>query len=160
MIKELILAASFLMTPEAMQLGPDVTCMAMNIYMEAGNQSVAGKLAVAHVTLNRVDMERYPSSVCGVVTQGPTYQTKSGMTFPVKWRCQFSWFCDGKADVPKEYDRWAEAQMIAWGMVKFDKYRGITEGATHYHATYVSPRWAKSLQMVGRIGAHIFYRWE
>ena len=39
-------------------------------------------------------------------------------------------------------------------------YRGLTEGATHYHADYVEPRWAKSLQLVGRIGAHIFYRWE
>jgi N-acetylmuramoyl-L-alanine amidase len=140
MIKELILAASFLMTPEAMQLGPDVTCMAMNIYMEAGNQSVAGKLAVGHVTLNRVDMERYPSSVCGVVTQGPTYQTKSGMTFPVKWKCQFSWFCDGKADKPvnRMYD--------------------FTDGATHYHNDQVSPAWSKQLKKIVVIDNHTFYR--
>jgi spore germination cell wall hydrolase CwlJ-like protein len=57
-------------------------------------------------------------------------------------------------------DRWYEAQAIAYNMLEYNTYRGISEGATHYHATYVNPFWADSLQMVGRIGAHIFYRWE
>ena len=78
----------------------------------------------------------------------------------VRNACQFSWYCDGKADDPQDEDRWFEAQMIAWGIMEYEKYRGITEGATHYHATYVSPKWAKDMQLVGRIGAHIFYRWE
>ena len=157
MIKELILAASFLMTPEAMQLGPDVTCMAMNIYMEAGNQSVAGKLAVGHVTLNRVDMERYPSSVCGVVTQGPTYQTKSGMTFPVKWKCQFSWFCDGKADTPVDSITWNEAIYLAKKILDNRLY-DFTDGATHYHNDQVSPAWSKQLKKIVVIDNHTFYR--
>jgi spore germination cell wall hydrolase CwlJ-like protein len=50
--------------------------------------------------------------------------------------------------------------MIASQLLEWGKYRGITEGATHYHATYVSPRWAKDLQQIGRLGAHIFYRWD
>ena len=157
MIKELILAASFLMTPEAMQLGPDVTCMAMNIYMEAGNQSVAGKLAVGHVTLNRVDMERYPSSVCGVVTQGPTYQTKSGMTFPVKWRCQFSWFCDGKADKPVDSITWNESIHLAKKILHNRMY-DFTDGATHYHNDQVSPAWSRQLKKIVVIDKHTFYR--
>ena len=45
-------------------------------------------------------------------------------------------------------------------MIEDGKYRGITEGATHYHATYVNPKWAKDLTLIGRIGEHIFYRWE
>ena len=157
MIKELILAASFLMTPEAMQLGPDVTCMAMNIYMEAGNQSVAGKLAVGHVTLNRVDMERYPSSVCGVVTQGPTYQTKSGMTFPVKWRCQFSWFCDGKADKPVDSITWNESIHLEKKILHNRMY-DFTDGATHYHNDQVSPAWSRQLKKIVVIDNHTFYR--
>jgi spore germination cell wall hydrolase CwlJ-like protein len=57
------------------------------------------------------------------------------------------------------------AQSIAWDIVKWDRYRGITEGATHYHTTYVNPRWNKSrkgwsITRIGRIGAHIFYRWN
>ena len=157
MIKELILAASFLMTPEAMQLGPDVTCMAMNIYMEAGTQSVAGKLAVGHVTLNRVDMERYPSSVCGVVTQGPTYQTKSGMTFPVKWKCQFSWFCDGKADKPVDSITWNESIYLA-RKILHNKMYDFTDGATHYHNDQVSPAWSRQLKKIVVIDNHTFYR--
>ena len=130
---------------------PQHTCLALNIYYEARGSNLADKAAVADVVLNRKNDSRYPSTVCDVVHDG----YKKG-----RRDCQFSWYCDGKSDNPRDKDRWVEAQMIAWGMLEFDKYRGISEGATHYHATYVSPRWAKSLQMVGRIGAHIFYRWE
>ena len=157
MMKELILVASFLMTPEAMHLGPDVTCMAMNIYMEAGNQSVAGKMAVGHVTLNRSAMERYPDSICGVVTQGPTYETSSGMTFPVKWRCQFSWFCDGKPDKPVDSVTWNESIGIAKRLLYKDMY-DFTEGATHYHNDQVNPEWNKHLHKIVVIDNHTFYR--
>ena len=130
---------------------PQHYCMALNIYYEARGSNLADKAAVADVVLNRVEDTRYPNTICDVVHDGYKVGRRD---------CQFSWYCDGKIDVPQDQDLWFEAQMIAWGMLEFDKYRGITEGATHYHATYVSPRWAKSLQMVGRIGAHIFYRWE
>ena len=36
----------------------------------------------------------------------------------------------------------------------------ITEGATHYHATYVRPDWARTKTKTARIGRHIFYRWK
>jgi spore germination cell wall hydrolase CwlJ-like protein len=78
----------------------------------------------------------------------------------IRNKCQFSWYCDGKSDRPGNQDLWIEVQMLAWQVIEDGKYRGLTEGATHYHATYVSPRWARELQLVGRIGAHIFYRWE
>ena len=78
----------------------------------------------------------------------------------VRDACQFSWYCDGKPDNPGDETGWANAQYIAGSILFANKYRGITEGATHYHATYVQPSWAKQLQLVGRIGAHIFYRWE
>jgi len=130
---------------------PQEHCMALNIYHEARGSNLADKYAVADVTLNRVEDTRYPNTVCEVVKDG----YKKG-----RRDCQFSWYCDGKSDVPRDEDMWKESQMIAWSIMNWDKMRGITEGATHYHATYVSPRWAKSLQMVGRIGAHIFYRWE
>jgi spore germination cell wall hydrolase CwlJ-like protein len=79
---------------------------------------------------------------------------------PGRSDCQFSWYCDGKADVPQDMDSWYEAQTIAYSMLADDQYRGISEGATHYHATYINPYWASSLQMVGTVGKHIFYRWE
>jgi spore germination cell wall hydrolase CwlJ-like protein len=51
------------------------------------------------------------------------------------------------------------AQIIAYKIVHTDKMRGITEGSTHYHADYVSPKWASKIQLVGSISTHIFYRW-
>jgi len=135
---------------------PEHYCLALNIYYEARGSNLADKAAVSDVVLNRVNDTRYPNTICEVVKQGEKHANGN----MVRNRCQFSWYCDGKSDVPLDKDRWFEAQMIAWGFLEYDKYRGITEGATHYHATYVSPRWAKDLQMVGRIGAHIFYRCE
>jgi spore germination cell wall hydrolase CwlJ-like protein len=57
-------------------------------------------------------------------------------------------------------DAWVEAQQIAYNMIVFNDARGVTEGATHYHADYVHPEWAKDFHLVGRIGVHIFYRWD
>ena len=141
---------------ELEKLFPQVECMALNIYYESRGSNLADKAAVADVVLNRVNDTRYPDTVCGVVKQG--LQDANGNMRRNK--CQFSWYCDGKADNPQNQDLYVEAQSIAWNMVEEGKYRGITEGATHYHATYVNPRWASTLQLVGRIGAHIFYRWE
>jgi spore germination cell wall hydrolase CwlJ-like protein len=30
--------------------------------------------------------------------------------------------------------------------------------STHYHATYVHPRWARTMEKMKKIGLHIFYR--
>ncbi len=141
---------------ELEKLFPQVQCMALNVYYEARGSNLADKAAVADVVLNRVNDSRYPDTVCGVVKQG--LQDANGNM--LRDKCQFSWYCDGKHDRPQDADRWVEAQSIAWNIVEENKFRGITEGSTHYHATYVNPRWAKTLQLVGRIGAHIFYRWE
>jgi spore germination cell wall hydrolase CwlJ-like protein len=141
---------------------PEMKCLAMNIYFEARGSSLADKYAVADVVLNRVLDSRYPDTICTVVHQGeqkPSWKDPNKMVM-VRNRCQFSWYCDGKADDPANLDLWMESQSIAWNIFYHDKYRGITEKATHYHAKYVSPKWAKDLQLVGRIGSHIYYRWE
>jgi spore germination cell wall hydrolase CwlJ-like protein len=130
---------------------PEEHCLALNIYYEARGSNLADKVAVGDVVLNRVNDTRYPNTICGVVQDGYVKGRRD---------CQFSWYCDGKSDDPQDADAWAEAQLLAWSLVMWDKYRGITEGATNYHATYVNPRWASGLQFVGTIGAHKFYRWE
>ena len=137
-------------------------CLAMNIYYEARGSNLADKAGVADVVLNRVQDTRYPNTVCEVVHQGkpkPSWKDPNVMVM-VRNACQFSWYCDGKSDNPQDEDRWNEAQLIAWNMLEHNKFRGISEGATHYHATYVNPSWARTLQQVGRLGAHIYYRWE
>ena len=107
---------------------------------------------------------RYPNTICEVVLYiHESWKTKQHAdprpNNPVRNMCQFSWYCDGKADKVRDGDAWRKAQEIAYRIVTEGKFRGVTEGATHYHATYVSPDWAPQLDLVGRIGTHIFYRW-
>ena len=135
---------------------PEMWCLALNIYYESRSSNRADRMAVADVVLNRVNHTNYPNTVCEVVQQGKQYADGR----MVRNRCQFSWYCDGKSDWPTNMDAWVEAQQIAYNMLVHSDARGITEGATHYHATYVSPQWARDFALVGRIGEHIFYRWE
>jgi spore germination cell wall hydrolase CwlJ-like protein len=130
-------------------------CLAQNIYYETRGSNFADQVAVADVVLNRVKDTRYPNTVCEVVQQGRNHANGQ----PKRNQCQFSWWCDGKSDYPTNKDAWAHAQQTAYMMLYLDQYRGISEGATHYHAHYVNPRWAKSFHLVGTIGEHKFYRW-
>ena len=137
-------------------------CLALNTYHEAKNQSMIGQIATAQVVMNRVADDRYPNTVCEVVKQGPHRPSWENpeKEYPVKHRCQFSWYCDGKSDVPKNEKAWKKAQDYAY-LVLYNRINlDVTEGATHYHATYVRPSWAKTKTRTTRIEKHIFYRWE
>ena len=137
-------------------------CLALNTYHEAKNQSMIGQIATAQVVMNRVEDKRFPNTVCEVVKQGPTRPSweDPNKEYPIKHRCQFSWYCDGKSDVPKNEKAWRKAQDVAF-LVLYDKIKvDVTEGATHYHATYVKPAWAKTKKRTTQIEKHIFYRWE
>ena len=150
----------------------EARCLAENIYHEARNQGTAGWLAVASVTLNRVADRRFPNTICGVVFQAETkesWKTKSKKNipdaerifYPVRHRCQFSWYCDGKADDINHISIFLEIMtftkfILTSQIMMFD----ITDGATFYHADYVTPSWAKSKTKTIEIGDHIFYRWK
>ena len=134
-----------------------LVCLALNVYHEARDQPFIGQVAVAQVVMNRVRDDRYPDDVCEVVMQGPTYSWKPD--FPVRHRCQFSWYCDGKSDKTPDQTAWEQALTIAQG-VHTGNLDDFVEGATHYHATYVLPEWAESKTPVVLIGEHIFYRWD
>ena len=131
-------------------------CLALNIFFEAAVESTAGKLAVAHVTLNRVKSNNYPNSICEVVKEGIHYS--NGL--PKRDRCQFSWYCDGKGDIPKKGRLWNESVDLANYVVeRQNDLRDITDGATHYHATYIdAPKWTVQKKVMARIDRHIFYR--
>ena len=113
----------------------EATCLAKNMYYEARNQGLAGQLAVSLVVMNRVKDSRYPNTVCGVVEQGPTRESwkKNGTYYPIRNRCQFSWFCDGKSDEPKEPTTYKRLLDLALVLVYDDiQIVDFTEGATHY----------------------------
>ena len=150
---------------------PELYCKAQNRYFEAGTESHIGKVAVALVTLTRVRDNRFPNSVCEVVKQGPireSWKTRQDSTLsedqreyhPVKNRCQFSWYCDGKSDEPFNGVGWRQAQEVAILTMILNQHRGLLEGATHYHADYVDPSWNKTKTLIATIDRHIFYRWD
>ena len=157
------------------QSHPVEYCIALNIYYESRADNLAGKYAVADVVLNRIDDKRFEDTACDVVREGIMYESwktaqhedltdEERIYYPKRNLCQFSWFCDGQPDDPENMSAWRDAQIIAYNIVQFGTFRGITEGATHYHATYVAPNWSLEewrpvYQLVGRIGDHIFYRW-
>jgi spore germination cell wall hydrolase CwlJ-like protein len=123
-------------------------CLARAVYFEARSESALGQMAVAKVILNRVKSPRYPNTICGVVYQG-TQRRNS---------CQFSFACDGQPDDVKQPASWAQAKSVAQRAIKGDMNLGNgMNTATSYHADYVTPRWAKALRKVSRIGRHIFY---
>ena len=125
-------------------------CLSKNIYFEASTQDEYGKFAVANATLNRVRDPYFPNSICGVIFQGPRIKNRPRL-------CQFSWYCDGKPDKIRNKRIYRECKRIAM-LALLHRDRDITNGATHYHATYVNPWWAKRLIRTVQIGDHIFYR--
>ncbi|MBY5797528.1 cell wall hydrolase [Rhizobium leguminosarum] len=123
-------------------------CLASGIYFEARGESVKGQAAVAQVILNRVRNPSYPKTICGVVYQNEDWRN----------RCQFSFACDSIKDrVNSEY-HWRVARDVAMAVTSGKIWLPQVGSATHYHAVYVRPRWAKIMEKVGRIGLHVFYR--
>ena len=141
----------------------DAKCLAKNIYFEAGVESTAGKLAVANVTINRAIHVNYPNTICGVVREGIHYYNASkDEYFPVRDRCQFSWYCDGRLDDPREGRTWESAQELAKKVLVnyHDKALiDITDGAMYYHANWMEtyPSWSKKKKIMTSIDRHIFY---
>ena len=142
----------------------ELECLALNIYFEAGVESTAGKLAVANVTLNRKNLSGYPNSICTVVKEGKHYYDKRvNVSYPLRDRCQFSWYCDGLVDKPKKGRTWDTSLEIA--EIALKKHHAnilidITDGATHYHANWMEqyPSWSKEKKVMASIDRHIFYR--
>ena len=123
-------------------------CLAEAVYFEARSEPVAGQAAVAQVVLNRVRSGLYPSSICGVVYQNRRHYNA----------CQFSFACEGRALRVTEPDAWRTAVKVADDVASGATYLSDVGGATHYHANYVRPRWARSLVKMDVIGHHVFYK--
>lgn len=137
----------------------DRECLAQNIFFEARNQTIEGRVAVAWVTLNRMEASQFPMSICEVVKQG----RKDSNGNMIRNQCQFSWYCDGKSDrIPDNVisqRAWEDAKLIA-NVVLIDWAReeqSPVEQATFYHTNYVTPYWADEFTQVATVDNHIFY---
>jgi hypothetical protein len=127
----------------------ETTCLASAIYFEARGEGRLGELAVAQVVINRVKDPAFPKTICGVV-----YQNANELH-----RCQFSFACDGVADRITDKASWREALDVAEGVLKNPSEMVLADvgNSTHYHATFVSPQWARKMKLVDMIGHHVFY---
>jgi len=135
----------------------DLECLALNSYYEARNQSLAGQIAVAQVVLNRVNSSKFPDTICEVIYQGPTYTNWKGNEMPVRNMCHFSWWCDGKSDIPVDVRTYHKILDNLTDLVYSDTI-DITDGSTHYHADYVEPDWSSAFEVTVKIDDHIFYK--
>ncbi|WP_212524436.1 cell wall hydrolase [Actibacterium sp. MT2.3-13A] len=139
--------AEWLDARPAVEGDAEVQCLAEALYFEARGESIKGQFAVAEVIMNRVASGAYPDTVCGVVNQG------TGR----KYQCQFTYTCDGRAEVISEKASYERVKKIAALMVAGAP-RTLTSGATHYHTNAVHPRWARKFPRTATIGVHHFYR--
>ncbi len=130
----------------------DVACLSKNIYFEARGEDTEGQIAVAHVTLNRVEHKKFPNTICEVV-----HQAKVWDGHPVRYQCQFSWYCDGKSDEIHDWRSYHAITEVA-RMVLLGYIEDNTDGSTFYHANYVKPHWSNNMAVAVIHDKHIFYR--
>jgi len=128
----------------AAERAEQLECLALNIYHEARGESILGQIAVAQVTMNRVDHSYFPDTVCSVVWQ----------------RSQFSWTNDGRSDEAADTERYEVAMNIAETVYDREE-DDPTNGALFYHATYINaPSWTRQMEVATEIGVHVFYNWD
>ena len=136
-------------------LSAALLCLATAVYFEARGEPTVGQVAVAAVIMNRVEDRRFPNDVCSVVKQGPLYRSGA----PVRHKCQFSFYCDGKSDRMRDRAAKLRATRIS-ELVLSRTVMDPTEGSTFYHADYVLPSWASTKSRVVQINQHVFYKWS
>jgi len=123
-----------------------ILCIAVAIYFEAANQAYAGKVAIGNVIMNRVADSRYPDEPCEVVHQGTL----------VKFKCQFTFWCDGKPEEVFDDDVMSDCWKAA--IISYNRVIDASLGATHYHEKDASPAWALDENITIKIEDHVFYK--
>ena len=145
--------------PAALKLASEINesaelyCLSKTIYHEASNQPDRGKIAVAQVVINRVKSNKWPDTVCKVVWQ-QRWSSSCNCLVPM-----FTWTTDNIPNVVKNKKAWEKSVQAAHAVYR-NKAINPVGTATHYHADYVSPYWAKKLKKVTKLGNHIFYSEE
>jgi len=130
----------------ARRLEQEHRCLALALYWEARGETRDGMIAVGWTILNRTQSPEFPATPCGVIFQG-------GERPP----CQFSWWCDGKSDRPRDRDSWIRARLVAAELL-MDPPPDPTGRALFYHSTSIRVPWKRKRTRTVRIGHHIFYR--
>ena len=144
--------AKSLSVPDQFNLNEEELCLVQAIYFEARGESFIGQLAVGSVILQRLESKSFPDTICGVVQSGKYWKGN-----PIKNKCAFSYWCDGKTEKMYNYNSYDEAVNAA-NLVLGGASIALLNQATHYHAFYVQPSWSTKMKRIIRIGKHIFYK--
>ena len=129
------------------KLSSEMKCLAEAIYFEARGETIEGQYAVGEVIINRVLSNEFPSSVCGVISEGANRLNA----------CQFSYNCDGKLETINEKKIYGRILKLSKILLE-PSARFLTGGATFYHSKFVSPSWSKKFLKTNEIGNHVFYK--
>ena len=169
-----ILTGVFLYNPVSGGAGnetyEELYCLSLNSYWEARGESFDEKLATAQVVMNSVKNEHYPNMVCDVLTEGPIRESwktrqhsdlseEDRIYYPIKNKCQFSWYCDGRSDIVHNFNGWEDSVIAALlAYVEYGEDR--VGGATHYyaHEKINRPSWAKSMTVTAVLDGHTYLR--
>ena len=157
----------------------ELKCMAENIYFEGRAEPMMGKVAIGKVVMNRIDSDRHPNDICGVVHEGPhreSWKTRGKDVpeqdrkfFPIRNKCDFSWYCDGKRDIvwvsymdgtpiDSNATAWRDSINVAL-FVMTGELRDVTNGADHYYNYNISnPYWVGAMDETAVIGNHRFMK--
>jgi len=128
-------------------------CLVEAIYFEGRSEELIAQLAIANVIIERVRLPNYPNTVCKVVRQGRYYKGN-----PIRHKCAFSYWCDGKSE--RMYNKRAKETAIKVAAMAMNGILvEITLEATHYHTRAVSPYWSRHerITYLGSLGSHLFY---
>jgi spore germination cell wall hydrolase CwlJ-like protein len=117
----------------------DIACLARNIYHEARGEPIEGQIAVAQVTVNRVQSGEFQSSICKAV-----YAKR-----------QFSWTLDTSKKI-KDRKAWEAAVVIATAVLTKSIHLPDFK-ALYFHTKQVKPKWNRNKRILAVIGNHIFY---
>ncbi len=129
------------------KMNRELKCLSEALYFEARGEQIEGQIAVADVIINRKNSKRFPSTICGVVSEGAHK----------KHACQFSYNCDGKLELI--YDKKTYRRIVKLSsMILNGAFSDVTSGATFFHASEVSPSWSRKFKKTRKIGRHIFYK--
>jgi len=134
--------------PVLVQLIAEHRCLSEALYYEARGEGRVGEKAVAEVIFHRLRTGHFGNSICAVVYEGAS---RPG--------CQFSFTCNGDLDRRRDESAWTKSQQLAAKILTGEvTLHNTTDGATHYHATWISPYWAPTFRITAQIGNHVFYR--
>jgi len=132
-----------------------LTCMAKNIFYEAGSESLNGQAAVARVVMNRI-AHGFGKDPCAVIYQASYVDKLIDDEMQKVKLCQFSWVCEGKNEPNKNSTKYKQAEQVAYDVLAHDAYTDVVPKSTlFFHNLSVDPLWP--YKQVAKIGNHIFY---